>query len=247
MAGPFAVPRAIYRRPLIAPARVLAREAQDKLANLAPIRGRPGPRRAYVQRFATSWRCQRRSVSGLTNSERQRLGGSRRLAAARKARSAVRSSGLRVWRRRISSSWRSTTIELLELLRTAAEQDQRDHASESEIDECEQAQPPRTGSGARLYGAISSAGYINSPRVPAGALQGPIGFAHPTPYGDDARSDPHDACAGSRAMAFGGRVRVWRALERPMGACHNRAPRALVESARKRSRLWGKRRLTGSS
>jgi hypothetical protein len=49
-------------------------------------------------------------VSGLTNSERQRLRGSRRLAAARRARSAGRRSGLRVWRRRISSSWRSTRI-----------------------------------------------------------------------------------------------------------------------------------------
>ena len=35
-------------------------------------------------------------------------------------------------------------LELLELLRTAAEQDQREHASDGEVDECEQAQPPRT-------------------------------------------------------------------------------------------------------
>jgi len=43
-------------------------------------------------------------------------------------------------------------LELLELLRTAPQQDQREHASESEIDECDQARPPRTGSVARLYG-----------------------------------------------------------------------------------------------
>ena len=36
-------------------------------------------------------------------------------------------------------------FELLELLRTAAEQDQREHASDGDVDECEHAQPPRTG------------------------------------------------------------------------------------------------------
>lgn len=48
-----------------------------------------------------------------------------------------------------------------------------------EIDECEQARPPRTGSGARLYGAISSAGYVDSPRVPAALYKDRSGLRTP--------------------------------------------------------------------
>jgi hypothetical protein len=85
-------------------------------------------------------------------------------------------------------------LELLELLRTAAEQDQREHASESEIDECEQAQPPRTGSGARLYEAISSAGYIDSPRVPAALYKDRSGLR--TPHGKEC-ANPDRGRAGA--------------------------------------------------
>lgn len=101
--------------PLI-PERAFSRARRTTSSrNSPPTRGWLGPRRAYVERLATSWRCQRRSVSGLTNSERQRLRGSRRVAAARKARPAGRSSGLRVWRRRIcvlrsfAGIWKSRT------------------------------------------------------------------------------------------------------------------------------------------
>jgi hypothetical protein len=51
-----------------------------------PIGGRPA-RLAYVQRRATSRRCQRSSVFGVTTNDGQRDGGSNRLAAARKSRS----------------------------------------------------------------------------------------------------------------------------------------------------------------
>jgi hypothetical protein len=57
------------------------------------VLGRPTLRREYVQRRATSWRCQRGSVTGDTkNDDRARLG-SERLNAASSSRSAVRSRG----------------------------------------------------------------------------------------------------------------------------------------------------------
>ena len=73
------------------------------------IGGRPS-RAVYVQRFATSRRCQRSSVVGVTRNERQLACGSSRLAAARKTRSAGLSSGGPTWRRSTASSWRRTTI-----------------------------------------------------------------------------------------------------------------------------------------
>src|SRR6188472_2727309 len=63
-----------------------------------------------VRVTAKSGLCQRRSVPGVTKNELQRWRGTRRLAAARNARSALRSAGRATWRRRIASSWRSTTI-----------------------------------------------------------------------------------------------------------------------------------------
>lgn len=71
---------------------------------------RPSRLCGYVQRLATSRRCQRSTVSGLTNSELQLARGSSRLAAASSARSACRSRGRPTCRRRTSSSWRSTMI-----------------------------------------------------------------------------------------------------------------------------------------
>jgi len=74
-----------------------------------PIRGRP-TRPAYVQRLATSRRCQRSSVAGWTTNERQPDRGSSRLAAARNTRSADFRSARPLCRRSTASSWRSSTI-----------------------------------------------------------------------------------------------------------------------------------------
>ena len=52
--------------PQVAPARVLARKTQDQLADLTADGRTAGWRCAYVQRRATSRRCQRSSVSGRT-------------------------------------------------------------------------------------------------------------------------------------------------------------------------------------
>jgi hypothetical protein len=71
--------------------------------------GRPGFLCGYVQRRATSWRCQRSSVSGLTGKPVQDGRGSERLSAASSARSARVSVG-RACRRRTASSWRRTRI-----------------------------------------------------------------------------------------------------------------------------------------
>jgi hypothetical protein len=60
--------------------------------------------------LATNRRCHANSVAGVTMKDRQRVRGSSRLAAARKIRSAHVIGGRLDRRRRIASSWRSTTI-----------------------------------------------------------------------------------------------------------------------------------------
>jgi hypothetical protein len=70
--------------------------------------GRPGPRRCF-RPPCSSARCQRRSVCGLTEMQDHRSGGSSRLAAASKARSAVVYCGRFPPRLRIASWWRRTT------------------------------------------------------------------------------------------------------------------------------------------
>ena len=65
----------------------------------AGIAGRPGRVGFVVQRRATSWRCQRRIVAGVTSSPRRRRTGSSRVRAAISARSAQRQP----WARRASS------------------------------------------------------------------------------------------------------------------------------------------------
>jgi hypothetical protein len=74
------------------------------------IGGRPGFLWGYVQRRATSWRCQRSSVSGLTGKPVQAGRGSERLSAASSARSARVSLGRAACRRRTASSCRRTRI-----------------------------------------------------------------------------------------------------------------------------------------
>src|SRR5438046_2437693 len=78
----------LARDPLVAPARVLASQPQHQLADLLVDR-RPTAATAVVQRRATSRRCQRSSVAGVTMNDRQLGLGSSRLAAASNTRSAV--------------------------------------------------------------------------------------------------------------------------------------------------------------
>jgi hypothetical protein len=86
-----AEPAKLADDPLIAPPSVLTREAQHELADLAP-NWRAADSTGYVQRFATSRRCHRSSVVGVTTNERQLDRGSSRLAAARNTRSVALSS-----------------------------------------------------------------------------------------------------------------------------------------------------------
>jgi hypothetical protein len=80
--------------PSVPPARVLAGEPHNEVAHPADVGGRRGRRRGYVQRRAISSRCQRRSVPGVTNSDRfLACRGSTRLNAANNARSAGVSAG----------------------------------------------------------------------------------------------------------------------------------------------------------
>jgi hypothetical protein len=72
--------------------------------------GRPAFRWAYVQRRATSWRCQRSSVSGLTARFVQAVRGTTRLSAANSARSARVRLGRPACRRSTASSCRRSRI-----------------------------------------------------------------------------------------------------------------------------------------
>ena len=96
--------------PLVSPPRVLSRETQDQLTQRALKRRPPSLPMGYVQRRATSWRCQRSSVSGLTGNPAHAARGSERLSAASTLRSAGVSFGCRPCRRSIASSWRNTRI-----------------------------------------------------------------------------------------------------------------------------------------
>jgi hypothetical protein len=73
------------------------------------VGGRPGRRRA-VQRRRIRSRCQRSTVSGVTNSRGQWPRGTSWLSAAWTARSAQESRGLATCRRSTASWWRSTRI-----------------------------------------------------------------------------------------------------------------------------------------
>jgi hypothetical protein len=78
----------------IAPGRILTRASRSTSSVMPPtFLGRPTVRREYVQRRATSSRCQRRSVAGDTNSVDHAERGSERLSAANSSRSAGRSRG----------------------------------------------------------------------------------------------------------------------------------------------------------
>jgi hypothetical protein len=68
------------------------------------IRGRPRLCRGYVQRRATSWRCQRKSVTGDTRNDDHSGRGSERLSAASSSWSAGHSRG-RPTRRCKTCSW----------------------------------------------------------------------------------------------------------------------------------------------
>src|SRR6266545_852621 len=72
--------------------------------------GRPGFLCGYVQRRATSWRCQRSSVCGLTGKPAQAGRGSERLSAASNARSARVSVGRAACRRKTANSCRRMRI-----------------------------------------------------------------------------------------------------------------------------------------
>ena len=72
--------------------------------------GRPGLRCEYVQRRATSRRCQRSNVSGRTENTFQLRRGRCRLSAASSTRSRSSNRGCPTCRRRTDSSCRSTRI-----------------------------------------------------------------------------------------------------------------------------------------
>jgi hypothetical protein len=102
--------------PLISPAirwwpqRGFSRARRRTSSRISPPTGGRPARVAYVQRRATSRRCQRSSVVWVTRNEPQRERGSSRLAAASKIRSLGCSCGRPAWRRSTDSSCRRTTI-----------------------------------------------------------------------------------------------------------------------------------------
>jgi hypothetical protein len=94
-------------RPL--PAAGTTRRGSSVRRSRATEHGRP-ERAPYVQRRATSRRCQPSSDAGVTRNDGRLDHGNSRLAAARKTRSVIVSCGRLIWRRSTESSCRSTTI-----------------------------------------------------------------------------------------------------------------------------------------
>jgi hypothetical protein len=82
----------------VPPAGILAHQPHHQLTHIVRCRWRPGRRCGYVQRRATSSRCQRSSVAGDTRNDDHARRGSARLSAASSARSAERSCGRAIWR-----------------------------------------------------------------------------------------------------------------------------------------------------
>jgi hypothetical protein len=107
--------------------------------------GRPGARCVDVQRRATSRRCQRNSVSGLTGKPAQATRGSERLSAASNARSARVSFGCRPCRRSVASSVaQHQDLELLRATRPRQQPHGREQVPHGEIRErSEQAALPQ--------------------------------------------------------------------------------------------------------
>jgi hypothetical protein len=88
-------------------------DEDDRITNsraCAVSGGRPGARRAYVQRRRTSSRCQRNTVAGCTRNDRRRSRGSIAANDASRVRSAGRTRARATCRRRTCSSWRRTRI-----------------------------------------------------------------------------------------------------------------------------------------
>ena len=92
----------------VPPAGILAHQPHHQLTHIVRCRWRPGRRCGYVQRRATSSRCQRSSVAGDTRNDDHARRGSARLSAASSARSAERSCGRAIWRSSTCSWWRRT-------------------------------------------------------------------------------------------------------------------------------------------
>jgi hypothetical protein len=140
--------------PLVAPLRVLAASRSTRSRISPPIGGRPR-RTAYVQRRATSRRCQRNSVVGVTRNDRQLDRGNSRLAAVSKTRSVIVSCGRLVCRRSTESSCRNTTISSS---LNPSERRRRDTTRNKHRNARYQSDQNKTnssesaGTGARLYG-----------------------------------------------------------------------------------------------
>ena len=116
------------RRVVSSPARTAARGRTVQQPSAAPVptaaepprprfrpvgmAGRPGRAGGVVQWRATSWRCQRSMVAGVTRSPRRRRTGSCRVRAPSRARSVqlIRGRGMRRWS--TASWWRRTSVSI---------------------------------------------------------------------------------------------------------------------------------------
>jgi hypothetical protein len=95
------------------PQRGFSRASRSTSSRISPDSGGRPRRRAGCRHFRrTSARCRRRSVRGVTRSTDRDERGRWQAAAASRARSAAPSFGRATCRRRISSSWRSTSSSM---------------------------------------------------------------------------------------------------------------------------------------
>lgn len=98
--------------PSVSPGGFSVARRMTRARTPAGMAGRPGRAGWVVQRRATSCRCQRRIVDGVTSSPRRRRTGSSRVRAAIRARSVQLICGRGVRRRSTASWWRRTKISI---------------------------------------------------------------------------------------------------------------------------------------
>jgi hypothetical protein len=134
----------LTRDPLVAPARVLARQAQDKLSDLATYRG--STRASPWIRPAPGHHLAVPTQNGVRRDDERIPARSRKEPACGSQEGSI--SGAKCGSSHLAAKDRKLVaenhdLEFLELLRAAAQQDEREDASEDEVDQRgEQSRPP---------------------------------------------------------------------------------------------------------
>jgi hypothetical protein len=115
------------------------------------VAGRPGRRCGYVQRRATSSRCQRSSVAGDTTNDARAARGSTRLNAASSARSLGQSCGRATWLQQLQLMTQHEDLDLLHPLRAHPQHEQLEQPPRQPVQKRQHHAPRTTHLDNRAY------------------------------------------------------------------------------------------------